>query len=64
MGWARARDYEQHEIAENSEDEKKTRQAENRAIKSLIREKHNHPKFYARAPTNAKSESALNQNST
>jgi hypothetical protein len=34
-GWATVREYEQNEIADNSDDEKRIRQAENRAIKHI-----------------------------
>jgi translation initiation factor 2B subunit (eIF-2B alpha/beta/delta family) len=33
--WATVREYEQNEIADNSDDEKRIRQAENRAIKHI-----------------------------
>jgi hypothetical protein len=34
-GWATVREYEQNEIADNSDDEKGIRQAENRAINHI-----------------------------
>lgn len=51
-GWATVREYESNDIAENDEDEKKIRQAETRALKT-IKEKKTRPQPYTTRPTPA-----------
>ncbi|XP_071152039.1 uncharacterized protein [Mytilus edulis] len=51
-GWVTVREYESNDIAENDEDEKKIRQAETRALKT-IKEKKTRPQPYTARPTPA-----------
>jgi hypothetical protein len=59
-GWATVREYEQNEIADNSDDEKRIRQAENRAIKHIKDKGKIHTTPYSRYSTPARSETRPN----
>ena len=59
-GWATVRVYESSDIAENEEDDKKIRQAENRALKSIKEKTKVRPPPYTRpTPRTDRSESCL-----
>ena len=62
-GWATVREYEQNEIADNSDDEKRIRQAENRAIKHIKDKGKFRTTPYSRYSTPARSETRPNPNS-
>jgi hypothetical protein len=62
-GWATVREYEQNEIADNSDDEKRIRQAENRAIKHIKDKGKIRTTPYSRYSTPARSETRPNPNS-
>ena len=61
--WATVREYEQNEIADNSDDEKRIRQAENRAIKHIKDKGKIRTTPYSRYPAPARSETHPNPNS-
>ena len=62
-GWATVREYEQHEIVDNSDDEKRIRQAENRAIKHVKGKGKIRTTPYSRYSAPARSETRPNPNS-
>jgi len=49
-GWTTVREYEANDVADNDEDEKKIRQAESRALKSIKEKTKSRPQPYVRPP--------------
>lgn len=59
-GWATVREYESSDIADNEEDEKRIRQAESRALRSIKEKTKTRPMPYTRPSTPARSDTAPN----
>lgn len=59
-GWATVREYESSDIADNEEDEKRIKQAESRALRSIKEKTKTRPMPYTRPPTPARSDTAPN----
>jgi Txe/YoeB family toxin of Txe-Axe toxin-antitoxin module len=45
-GWATVREYEANSIADNSDDDKKIKQADSRAVKAIKEKSKSHPRPY------------------
>ena len=50
-GWSTVREYESDDLASNSEDEKRLRQAENRALKTMTEKKYRTKTYYKPSAT-------------